>query len=152
MLDDTLLLKSYLAVQEESVLNNIKLQKESLLELEQNPDQELVWETVKKQAIEKRKHYCNFNFSYMGTLPFDDEIMSHVVDFHAISLNENSDFGVLAYSFNGRIYLSICENYKNDLISALISTGEKLGINFEKGLYCLMSRHILKYKLGRITG
>ena len=121
-----------LAVQKESVLNNIKIQKESQLEIEQDPNQELVWETVKKAAIEKRKHYCSFNFSYLGTLPFEDEIMAHIVDFQALCLNENSDFGVTGYSFNDRIYLSIAENYKDDMIAELMATGEKMDITLEK--------------------
>lgn len=122
-----------LAVQKETVMNDIRIQKEALDKMETDPDQASVWANAREQAVEKRKNYCNFNFSYLGELPFEEEIMDHLVDFQAICINENSAFGVFAYSFRGRIYLTICENYTDsDIISEFIELSEDLGISFEK--------------------
>ena len=122
-----------LAIQEESVLNEIRMQKETLTEAEQESDQKQFQEEVKQYAVEIRKRFCNFNFSYLGVLPFEEELMAHIVDFQAICINENSEFGVFAYAFRDRIYLTVCENYTDsDMVSELIETGRELDITFEK--------------------
>ena len=122
-----------LAVEESSVLRDIRDRRETLALLEEDPDQAAVRENAKAHIAQLRKNYCNFNFSYLGVLPFGEEIMAHLVDFQGICLNENCEFGVFAYSFNDRIYLTVCENYLDeDMLSRLIALGEKLDIHFER--------------------
>lgn len=122
-----------LASQEESVLYDIMIQNNEIERIESNPNLEAARSEVKAWALERRKTCCNFNFSYLGVLPFGEEIMDHIVDFQGICINENSDFGVFAYSFNDSIFLTICENYVGcDMIGELIATAAEYDIEFTR--------------------
>lgn len=101
---------------EENVLHDIVMKKESLQKLESNTDPAAAMADAGATALEDIKTLCNYNFSYLGELPFGEGINEHLIDFQGISVNDNSEFGVLAYSTGGQLCIQISENYDDKSI------------------------------------
>lgn len=121
------------ALVEENVLHDIKIRKEALKKLEDNPDPAAAAAEVRESAVTERKTLCNFNFSYIGELPFPKEIKEHLTDFQGICVNDNSEFGILAYATDGQFYIQISENYADrSIIDEFVSVSTELGVPFTK--------------------
>ena len=92
--------------------------------------QKVVIKTVSK-IVKRRMN--NFAFTYLGRVPFPEEVKSRLLDFNFRSWPDIGDCVIAAVDLNGTLIIDVCENYADkDVVESFIRICKDAGINFEE--------------------
>ena len=91
--------------------------------------QKIVIKTVSK-IVKRRMN--NFAFTYLGRVPFPEEVKSRLLDFNFRSWPDIGDCVIAAVDLNGTLIIDVCENYADKgIVSTFIDICKKYGMNIE---------------------
>ena len=75
----------------------------------------------------------NIGFTYLGRVPFSEDVISHLTDFTFRSWPDIGDCVIAAADLSGTLILDMCENYADkDVVESFIRICKDAGINFEE--------------------
>lgn len=75
----------------------------------------------------------NIGFTYLGRVPFSEDVISHLTDFTFRSWPDIGDCVIAAADLSGTLILDVCENYADkDVVESFIRICKDAGINFEE--------------------
>lgn len=75
----------------------------------------------------------NMGFTYLGKVPFSDEVKSRLKDFNFRSWPDIGDCVLAAVDLNGTLIIDVCENYYDKgVVDSFIRICREIGINIEE--------------------
>lgn len=75
----------------------------------------------------------NIGFTYLGRVPFSDEVKSRLKDFNFRSWPDIGDCVLAAVDLNGTLIIDVCENYYDKgVVDSFIRICREIGINIEE--------------------
>ena len=88
---------------------------------------------MKTVAKVTKRTMNNIAFTYLGRVPFSEEVKSHLTDFNFRSWPDIGDCVTAAADLNGTLILDVCENYADKgVIDSFIRICREFGMEIRE--------------------
>ena len=88
---------------------------------------------MKNVAKILKKTMNNTAFTYLGRVPFSDEVKRHLLDFNFRSWPDIGDCVVAAADLNGTLILDVCENYADKgVVGSFLRICKEFGMDIKE--------------------